>query len=178
MNTETWRSDLEAARAAKEEFLREDADSPLTAEEQVDFDGLPFYPPDPDLRFELRLTSFGEPETLEVETTADGSRTYHRMGQFRFQIDGSPYTLSAFRSDPEEATLWIPFKDETNGETTYPGGRYIDLEPDDQVEGGAWVVDFNKAYTPFCAFSEDYECPLVPPENRLAVRIEAGEKAP
>jgi uncharacterized protein (DUF1684 family) len=178
MNVETWRSDLEAARAAKEEFLREDPNSPIPADRQVEFDGLEFYPPNPDLRFELRLTSFGEPEDVEVDTTEEGSQSYQRMGQFRFEIDGSPYTLSAFRGDPDEESLWVPFKDETNGDTTYPAGRYLDLEPDDQIEGGAWVLDFNRAYSPFCAFSEAYECPLVPPENRLAVRIEAGEKAP
>jgi uncharacterized protein (DUF1684 family) len=161
MDIETWRSDLE----------REQAD-------RFDFDGLAYYPPDPDLRFELPLVTFGDHEEVTVTTTTEGSRTYLRWGQFRFSIDGDAYTLSAFRSDPEADHLWIPFKDETNGETTYPAGRYIDLDESDKTVGGAWELDFNRAYSPFCAFSEDYECPLVPPENRLDVRIEAGEKAP
>jgi uncharacterized protein (DUF1684 family) len=178
MDTDTWRSELKRARAEKDAFLADDPESPIPQEEQMQFDGLEYYPPDSDLRFELRLTTFGDHDELTVETTKDGTRTYYRWGQFRFSIEGQNYTLSAFRSEPDDERLWVPFKDETNGDTTYGGGRYLDLDEDAKTVGGAWVLDFNEAYNPFCAFSEEYECPLVPPENRLAVRIEAGEKAP
>lgn len=178
MDVDRWRTDLRKERNAKEEFLTEDPDSPLPEEERIDFDGLEYFEPDPDLRFELRLTSFGDSEEVTLDTTKEGSQTVHRWGQFRFSIDGTGYTLSAFRTDPDREELWVPFKDQTNGDSTYHAGRYLDLDEDHQAVGGGWILDFNRAYTPFCAFSDEYESPLVPPENRLAVSIKAGEKAP
>jgi uncharacterized protein (DUF1684 family) len=70
----------------------------------------------------------------------------------------------------------VPFRDPTNGEETYAGGRYIDLNDEDDRDGEDWVLDFNRAYTPFCVFTDDYDCPLVPEENRLGVPVTAGEK--
>ncbi|MFB6104105.1 MAG: DUF1684 domain-containing protein [Halobacteriaceae archaeon] len=166
---------LEAEREQKDRYFRESPQSPLPRDVRRDFDGLPYYPPDPDYRFELSLVEFEERDEITVETTRDGEQTYLRWGQFRFEIGGGQYTLTAFKSEADDERLWVPFKDATNGDTTYPAGRYLDLEPDDHLDD-AWVLDFNRAYSPFCAHSEAYECPLVPFENRLDCRIEAGEQ--
>lgn len=71
----------------------------------------------------------------------------------------------------------MPFKDRTSGKETYGAGRYLDLDPvADRTDDGLWIVDFNRAYNPWCAYSDQYACPFVPPENWLDVSIQAGEK--
>jgi len=73
--------------------------------------------------------------------------------------------------------LFVPFRDATSGKETYGAGRYIDLEPEERLNNeGKWVLDLNKAYNPWCAYSDAYICPLVPTENWLKVPVRAGEK--
>jgi len=73
--------------------------------------------------------------------------------------------------------LFVPFKDATSGKETYGAGRYLDLEPGrDRTQGEKWILDFNQAYNPWCAYSEAYNCPFVPTENWLEAPIYAGEK--
>ena len=73
--------------------------------------------------------------------------------------------------------LFIPFRDQTGGKETYGAGRYIDIDPDKHINAdGKWILDFNVAYNPWCAYSESYTCPIVPTENWLKVPINAGEK--
>lgn len=92
-------------------------------------------------------------------------------------MDGEAVSLTAYKSDMDEERLWVPFRDETNGAETYGAGRYLDLDADDRTDDSNWILDFNRAYSPFCAYNNAYECPLVPMENGLNVRIEAGEKS-
>lgn len=173
--TDDWRADLERHRSEKDEFLAEHPQSPLPPDERDGFDGLDYFPPDPELRFEVPLREHDDKESITVETTADGEQTYLRWGEFRFEVEGERVSLQAYRADPGEDRLWVPFRDETSGDETYPAGRYLDLEPDDRTDD-RWVLDFNCAYSPFCAYSAAYECPLVPMENWLDVPIRAGEK--
>jgi len=174
---EDWAADLQAYRRERDEFFGEHPQSPIPPAEREAFDGLEYFPPDPALRFERPLFEHEERAQITVETTAEGEQTYLRWGEFRFAVDGEDCTLQAYRADPDEERLWVPFRDATSGAETYGAGRYLDLEtPADRTDAGDWVLDFNLAYNPFCAYSEAYECPLVPMENWLDVRIEAGEK--
>lgn len=85
--------------------------------------------------------------------------------------------LQAYKRDVEEEQLFVPFRDATSGQETYGAGRYIDLDAArDRSADGKWVLDFNRAYNPWCVYSEDYTCPFVPQENQLAVPVCAGEK--
>lgn len=105
-------------------------------------------------------------------TRKGGVQQMLRWGELRFEIDGEQYTLQAYRSDAAEERLFLPFRDRTNGEETYPAGRYLDLEPSrGLIADGTWIVDLNRAYNPWCAYSENYVCPFVLPENWLQVRI-------
>jgi uncharacterized protein (DUF1684 family) len=168
---------LREERAEKDQFFADHPQSPIPAADRESFDGLAYFPPDPAYRFELPLEEHDEKDRITVETTRDGTQEYLRWGAFRFETGGEAVVLQAYRADPGEARLWVPFRDATNGAETYPAGRYLDLEAEDHTDGGHWTLDFNRAYNPFCAFSEAYECPLVPTENWLDVAIEAGEKA-
>ena len=176
-DTTRWEEGVREFRDRKDRYLADDPHSPLPPELQDSFEGLDYYPIDPAYRFELELHEHADPETVTVHTTTEGERDYLDWGEFRFELGGAERTLQAFRRDPADPALWLPFRDETNGEETYGAGRYLDLEPEeDRTADGLWVVDFNLAYNPFCAYSVHYECPLVPMENWLAVRVEAGER--
>jgi uncharacterized protein (DUF1684 family) len=92
--------------------------------------------------------------------------------------DVDEHTLVAYqRVDHEGGSLFVPFRDKTTGQQTYPAGRYMELHAEGDLEDGATVpLDFNLAYSPFCAYSDAYECPLPPEENWLEVVIPAGER--
>jgi uncharacterized protein (DUF1684 family) len=105
-------------------------------------------------------------------------REFFRWGEFRFKIGDKDCTLQVYKSDPQEDRLFISFWDATSGKETYGAGRYLDLETGKhQTSEGKWILDFNRAYNPWCAYSKDYVCPFVPPENWLDVEVRAGEKA-
>lgn len=174
---EDFHEQVAAQRERKVEFLAEHPRSPVPQGARDGFEQ-PFFPADPDLRFEVELDEHDEREVLTVATTTEGEREYLRWGAFAVEVGGEAVVLQAFRADPEEDRLWVPFRDETNGEATYGGGRYLDLEAETHRQDGRWVLDFNAAYNPYCAYDDAYECPLVPMENWLDVRVEAGEKGP
>jgi hypothetical protein len=169
-------TNIREQREQKEDFFAESPRSPIPRSAQADFPGLVHYDVDESMRFEVELHEHDDPERLTVETTAGNRQEYLQWGEFRLDIDGEAVTIQAYKGDPAEERLWVPFRDETNGEETYGAGRYIDLERDRHFRDGRWTLDFNQAYNPTCAYNEGYECPLIPTENWLDVRIEAGEK--
>ncbi|ADE02794.1 DUF1684 domain-containing protein [Haloferax volcanii] len=176
MTDDAWLDALRTHREQKDRYLAGDRNSPVPPDQREVFDGLDYFDPDPDLRFELELREYDDPERITIGTSTDGEREYLAWARFEFEVHGESYALDAYRADADEGRLWVPFRDETNAEETYGAGRYLDLEAADRTDDGRWVVDFNYAYNPFCAYSPRYECPLVPMENWLEVRIEAGEK--
>ena len=117
-------------------------------------------------------------EKIALESTRERDRTAERVGWFSFTLEGREQRLAATRllepGVPEDS-LQIFFKDRTNGRETYHIGRYIDL---DALDDGTYLVDFNRAYNPACAFSPHYNCPVPPLENRLEVAVRAGEMTP
>jgi len=167
---------LEYERENKDIFFRKHFQSPIPVGERAGFKGLDYYPPDPKYRFELALNEHKEKEKIKVQDTQENERIFLRWGEFRFKIGGEECTLQAYKSSPMEERLFIPFRDATNGKETYGAGRYIDLEIKEHYRGEKWVLDFNKAYNPWCAYSKNYACPFIPPENWTRVPVQAGEK--
>lgn len=136
------------------------------------FTGFKQYPVNPEYRIEARYTAYDTPRLISIQ---DVLEIYHEtpfQGYVTFELKGKEYRLEA-RVD-EDDVLRLDFRDETNGDTTYIGGRFLVAE---MPKDGKIIVDFNQAYNPPCAYSDYATCPLPPPENRLPVRIEAGEKA-
>ena len=124
----------------------------------------------------LRLEPYAgsEPSAFQIPTSDGKLRPAHRAGTFSFELGGAPRRLTAYVMDGGDPTsLFLPFLDETSGHETYGAGRYLDLEPDDD---GTYAIDFNQAYHPSCVYAPRFSCPLTPAENRLATRIEAGER--
>ncbi len=166
-------------RADKDRFLATNPRSPIPAAERDAFEGLPYYPIDPELRFdELTLEPYtgDEPVRFEIPTSDDRLRPATRAGVLRFPLAGEERALTAYTFEGAEAGyLFVPFLDGTSGTETYGAGRYLDLEPEDD---GTYSLDFNLAYHPSCVYDPRFSCPLTPAENRLPLRIEAGERLP
>lgn len=120
---------------------------------------------------------------FRMESSGPVKRNYRTYGIIYFTLNDTLVSLNIYQgqdlmvSEKYRDHLFIPFTDATSGEETYESGRYIDLEIKD-ITGGSFVIDFNKAYNPYCAYvSGKYNCPIPPSENRLPVAILAGEKA-
>ena len=164
-------------RAEKDDFFRTSARSPLPPGDREGFAGIPYFPVDPGMRFEgLTLEPYAgsEPTSFTIPTSDDKLRPAMRAGTLRFAVDGVPCALTAYTFEgAAPGSLFVPFLDGTTGVESYGAGRYLDL---DEEHDGTYVLDFNLAYHPSCVYDVRFSCPLTPPENRLPVRIEAGER--
>jgi len=161
---------LEMFRKSKDDFFKNNHQSPLSVEQRRDFTGLHYYPENPSLRLELKLEKVASPKPIILQTSTGEIREYLLAGQIHFTVDGEQATLQVYADDHG---YFLPFVDATALDETYGAGRY--LEPDGTGDG-IMLVDFNLAYNPYCAYNEQWSCPIPPNENRLKVRIEAGEK--
>jgi uncharacterized protein (DUF1684 family) len=161
----------------KQEFLTDDH-SPLKA---ADTGFLRFYAPDAQYKVRASVILTHNAPRFEIQTHSGKTKTYRQYATVSFRLHGKDCTLALYQSmslikkEGFRKHLFLPFNDLTNYETTYGGGRYLDLSTDD-VSAGFITIDFNKCYNPYCAFAGGYSCPVPPPENRLDVRIEAGEQ--
>jgi len=147
---------------------------PLSSEVRATFQGLKYYPPDPAYQFTLEPTRRDTLEPLEILTSSGQSAWYLLWGHVTVLFETGPWSLELYVKEPEEnpSSVFIPFKDATNGVETHGGGRYLDAP----LENGVLTLDFNLAYSPFCAYSDGWTCPLPPRANHLSVAIRAGEK--
>lgn len=159
-------------RQQKDEFFKHDWQSPLEADQRQNFTGLKYYPENPALRFTLSIVPSADQERVTMITNTGSVREYVKYGQFSFEVNGEVATLHVYQ-DPENGYFFLPFVDATAPEETYGAGRYLDIEP---IGDGQFLIDFNYAYNPYCAYNDKWSCPIPPKENRLKVRIEAGEK--
>jgi uncharacterized protein (DUF1684 family) len=160
---------LDVFRREKDDFFRHDPNSPLTPEQRLGFTGLRYFPENPALRLTVDVEPFAEAETIRMQTSTGDVQTYERYGRFTFEVDGRPAALTVYRVD---GSYFLPFVDALAGGETYGAGRY--LEPE-ELPDGRLEVDFNYAYNPYCAYNENWSCPIPPAENRLKVPIRAGE---
>ncbi|MGH2455388.1 MAG: DUF1684 domain-containing protein [Candidatus Limnocylindria bacterium] len=137
------------------------------------FDGMDHFPFDPSWRLLGRLQRAEPGATLEIMDVTGIVSRQETPGRVAFERDGGTWHLDALPGD--EGELWLIFADETNGAETYGGGRFVYSEAV-AADGSVWI-DFNVAYNPPCVFTPFATCPLPPPQNRLALRISAGERA-
>jgi hypothetical protein len=163
-------SAIEHFRLQKDEFFRTDAHSPLTPEQKAGFQGLDYFPHNPDLDIVVDVEVFPESDEIQIPTNTGSVQAFERYGRFTFQVEGQEAALTIYRN---EHGFFLPFADALFGQETYGAGRY--LEPEENPDG-RFHVDFNLAYNPYCAYNDAWSCPLTPWENRLKVPIRAGEK--
>lgn len=159
-----------------EEFRNPDT-SPLPDRYRKNFEGLEFFEPDTTYRVKARLVRTPDAVPFMMPTTTSRESEEVVYGIAHFELNDKDYQLEIYQNKElmlqEEYVdyLFLPFSDQTNANETYGGGRYIDLSI---PEGDTIIIDFNKAYNPYCVYNKKYSCPLVPKINTLATRIPAG----
>jgi uncharacterized protein len=163
-------NELQEFRAEKDEYFGLNIQSPLTPEQQKDFKGLNYFPENRDLVLEVKVEEFPVKGEIAMQTSTGDVQMYERFGRFSFSVDGQNAELTIYQN---ENGFFLPFVDSLAGAETYPAGRYLEPEP---LPGGRFLVDFNLAYNPYCAYNERWSCPITPAENRLKVAVRAGEK--
>ncbi len=173
----SYEDQVERFRSNKDHYFKHGGASPVPADERESFPGLPYYAIDAALRFDdrnLEPYTGGEPSSFQIPTSDGKLRPAKRAGILSFDVGGERLSLTAYTLvGGHEESLFVPFLDGTSGTETYGAGRYLDIYPEDD---GTYVLDFNVAYHPSCVYDPIYSCPLTPAENRLPVRIEAGER--
>ncbi len=166
---------LKIFRTKRDQFFKEDPHSPLKEVDRKKFKGLLYYPIN--LRYAMtgsieRYPTEPKPIYANLPTNKERERKYVKYGRFKFRWEGKEYVLQIYRP-LGGGEFFLPFKDKTSGTETYSDGRYLYIEP---ISGGKVLIDFNRAYNPFCAYNEKYTCPFAPKENWLGTAIQAGEK--
>ncbi|MDH3217652.1 MAG: DUF1684 domain-containing protein, partial [Candidatus Krumholzibacteria bacterium] len=137
------------------------------------FEHIDRYPVDAHWRFEALLDKYEPMKFIPIDSVIDVVSNEPCIGAVVFEVGGETYRLDAI-IEAHSPKLWVIFADETSGDETYGGGRYLYLDPPD--DDGKLVIDFNVAENPPCAFSDYTTCPLPPPQNRLPIAVTAGEK--
>jgi len=183
----SYLADITASRANTNRVFSETAEcgTPLATEEcspvpsarRAALLPLRYYDVDPAYNIPASLRLSEDRPAFEMPTSTGTLRKMQRVGVLEFRLAGQPMTLAAFVPDGTQRidSLFVPFADQTTGKETYSAGRYLDLHP---TATGIYTIDFNRAYNPYCAYNNTYECPFPPASNRLQVAIRAGEKAP
>ncbi len=173
--TERRAERLLSFREKRDRFFKEDSRSPLKEPDRKHFKGLSYFPID--LAYAIVGTIDGyaqepRPTYVTLPTNKGTGKRYVRYGRFRFRLDGRDYVLQVYRP-LGETELFLPFKDRTSGAESHADGRYLFVE---HVPAGKVLIDFNRAYNPFCEYNEKYTCPLPLQENWLPIPVRAGEK--
>jgi uncharacterized protein (DUF1684 family) len=141
---------------------------------RLTFAGIEYFDIDPAYRVEARFEPYAEPRQVAIPTVLGQDTSMLAMGTLRFSINGEEQILEPYVGSPDDETLFLIFRDETSGTTTYGAGRF--LSADAPGDDGMTVLDFNLAYNPPCVFTPYATCPLPPPQNVLDIAIEAGEQ--
>jgi uncharacterized protein (DUF1684 family) len=179
MSPDEYVAAIATFRRQKDDYMATSPDSPLPGElGSIAFDGLRYYPADLTYRVAADLAVFDGPRVIRLGATGGDLRPQLRYAQLSFTIMGEQCHLLAFKDadDPDSTELFIPFKDATSGGETYGAGRYLDAQDaPDESSPRKVVLDFNLAYSPYCAYNSAYSCPLPPAENVLQLPILAGE---
>lgn len=154
--------------------------SPLKEKDRKEFKGLDFYKFDSTYVVTCKLTRTPDEKPFKMKTTTDRLPNYVKFGVVEFELEGANHQLNVYQNldilDEEGYAdyLFLPFLDNTNGEGSYSGGRYVEGRI---PEGDSIIIDFNSAYNPYCAYNDKYSCPIVPRSNYIDAYVKAGVKA-
>ena len=155
-------------------------ESPLKEKYRKHFKGLDFFNFDSTYVVRASFKRTPDEKPFKMKTTTDRLPVYVKYGAATFVLKGETFTLNVYQNqdlivkEDYEDYLFLPFLDQTNGNTSYGGGRYVDTRI---PESDVLIIDFNSAYNPYCAYNDKYSCPIVPRVNYLPIKIEAGVKA-
>lgn len=181
LNAQTEKENIASIKKFQKELNTEylnPKETPLRGDNLKNFKQHPFFPINLKYRVTAKFVKTENPVPFELPTSSGKFKQYQEYGKATFELDGKSLTLTLYQSldlmkmEKYKDHLFLPFRDETNEKETYGGGKYMDLKI---PSGKEIVLDFNQSYQPFCAYNAfDYNCPIVPEENKLPIRIEAG----
>ena len=167
---------IEQKREEKDQFMRTSSESPFASHPE-DFEGLSYFLPNENYRIIATLVPLEKKAMRRLGTSDGKEKRYLEYAFAEFNLDGIKnrlLILEIVERGPYKGTLFLAFGDATSGEETYGAGRYLDLE---KTPGSTTIeLDFNLAYNPYCAYSNNYSCPFPPTENLLPIPLKAGEK--
>jgi uncharacterized protein (DUF1684 family) len=174
---EAYLKEIEKERADKDHFMRTSSESPF-ADDASSFKGLKYFPIDPSFRVMASLTPVEEKKVIVLPTSDGLQQHYLPYAYADFELEDEVchlLILEVMEEGIQRGSLFLAFGDSTSASETYGAGRYLDIK---KTPGStSMTLDFNKAYNPYCAYTEKYSCPLPPTENLLRVAIKAGEKS-
>lgn len=175
----TTKGETEWQREMNSNF-KDASKSPLKKKDLKAFEGLDFFKFDSTYVVTAKLKRTPEAEPFKMKTTTDRLADYRQYGIISFELEGKTHSLSIYQNlslldDPDYTDyLFLPYLDNTNGVTSYSGGRYVEGSI---PEGDEIIIDFNQTYNPYCAYNEKYSCPIVPRTNYIDADVKAGVKA-
>ncbi len=175
---EKYIAEINKSRQEKDEFMKNDLNSPFNSRTKVEFSNLKYYKPDPEFVFKSKLYEYEKKDTISIYGTKGEKRNAVKYGYVKFNFKEKDYIINVYkgfsRNGEEYFSIW--FTDKTTGKETYGVGRYIDFElnPDKNF---VYTIDFNLAYNPYCTYSPDYSCAIPSKEDHIDLAIEAGEKS-
>ena len=173
-NRKRYNNDLTTFQREINDFFKDASVSPLKKRDLKNFRGLDFFTYDSTYLVTAKLTKTPKEKPFMMLTTTDMVVEYIKYGTVSFELLNNLYSLDIYKNleDPNERdNLFLPFLDDTNGNESYGGGRYINLSI---PQGDNLIIDFNSAFNPYCVYDEKYSCPIVPRENYLPLEIKAG----
>ncbi len=169
----SWRREIETERAMKNDFMARHVESPFVAG-RVPFHDLLYFVPDPKFRVTAKLERRDAPAEAYLRTNRDNQAVMRDLGELTFKLGTRTLRLRVFHAGEGVGTsVFVPFRDLTSGRESYGAGRYVTLELN---EADTYDLDFNRAFNPYCAYTDEFECPFPPAENDLPVAVRAGEK--
>ena len=167
-----WRTEHENERSMKDGFMASDPESPFLVG-RVPFHALRYFPLDPKFMIPAKLERRPSPEEAYLRTNRDNQAVMRYIGDLVFTLHGEPLHLRLYHAgEGVGRSVFVPFRDLTSGADSYGAGRYLMLELNEKDD---YVLDFNRAFNPYCAYTDDFECPFPPAENDLPVAVTAGE---
>ncbi|MBS3944768.1 MAG: DUF1684 domain-containing protein [Melioribacter sp.] len=170
-------SKIEKSRKEKNEWMKNDPNSPFNFKGKVEFHDLKYFDVDPDFVFKSRLYEYEPKDTITIFGTKGEERKTVRYGYVQFNYSGNEYKINVYQSVARNGMIYysIWFTDITTNKETYGVGRYIDFEKEEDPDH-LYEIDFNLAYNPYCAYSPDYSCAIPTKEDYIPIAIKAGEK--
>ncbi|MCX6231316.1 MAG: DUF1684 domain-containing protein [Bacteroidetes bacterium] len=178
-NAQSYTKQVQLVQQEMNHHFADSAKTPLTKEDFLQFKQLDFFPIDSFYCIKAKFVRTPDEIPFPMKTTTSRMPMYVKYGEAYFELSGVKCRLNIYQNqdlikkEGYQDYLFLPFTDATNGDESYGGGRYIDLKisADDII-----IIDFNKAYNPYCAYNHKYSCPIPPSENNLSIEIKAGVK--
>jgi uncharacterized protein (DUF1684 family) len=172
---EDYLEEVQGKRQEIIDYMENDPDSPFHKKGEIKYQGLNFFEIDPAFNVKAKIEKLPSPIPFDIQMTDGKTAKYFKYAIARFALDDKPQELFLLKSESffDEPWLFLPFYDETSADETYGGGRFLNVEYHDEEE---IFIDFNLAYNPYCAYNDSYRCPIPPAENKVTVKIPAGER--